>query len=338
MKSSKKFNLSLLIAIPVIFAGYFLSVHYCYFDNKNDSLSIATYFDFKEALADSIQSNKILFTSGSNNFLGIRAYQVEEAFGIPSVNMAIHAGLRAEYILDRLKRTLKKGDMVILPFEYSNYGYTGEPSITLNKYLLSYDKEYLNEQYEFVDRLKILSSISVVDLSNSIIFGTDDTEESEKKVEYLKNINRNGDMLNMTEHDSLKTKKTPFKMPVPVTSETRGLLAIKAFNNYCKENGVHLFVTFPNLIKEKAYTTEKYQVYFKHLLNYFKKNNIDVIGTPEEAMYPKPLFFDSEYHLISKGSDLRTADFIKLMKQNDAVKNALHSMKSANFTESTAQN
>lgn len=326
MKSSKKFNLSLLVAIPVLFAGYFLSVYYGFFDNKNDSLSVETYFEYKEALADSIQSNKILFTSGSNNFLGIRAYQVEESFGVPSVNMAIHAGLRAEYILDRLKATLKKGDMVILPFEYSNFGYEREPSITLNKYLLSYDKKYLKEHYSFVEQLKILSSISIVDLSNSILFGTNPKEVATQKIEYLKNINLNGDMLNMTEHDSLKTKKTAFKLPQPFDKETIGLLAIKEFNTYCKQEGIHLFITFPNIIKDKAYSTKKYQAYFNHLLHYFKAAKIGVIGTPEDAMYPKHLFFDSEYHLISKGSDIRTEDFIEMMKQNNEVRTALKKM------------
>jgi len=329
MKSTKKFNLALLIAIPLIFAGYFLSVYYFYFDNKNDSLSVETYFDYKEALADSIETNKILFTSGSNNFLGIRAYQVEDAFNVPSVNMAIHAGLRAEYILDRLKKSLKRGDMAILPFEYSNFGYTGEPSITLNKYLISYDKEYLNSHYDPIDRLKILSSISVLDLAHSIVVGTDTKEVAEKKVDYLKNINSKGDMLNMHEHDSLKTKKTPFKLPAPITLETKGLMAIKEFSSYCKENGIHLFVTFPNLIKEKAYSTEKYQSYFNFLSSYFKKNKIAVIGTPEGAMYPKSLFFDSEYHLISKGSDIRTADFIKTMRQNKAVISTITAMRTA---------
>jgi len=327
MKKAKKFNLGLLIAIPLIFTVYFLLVNYCYFDRKNDSFSIQTYFEYKEALADSIPTKKILFASGSNNFLGIRAYQIEEAFGIPSVNMAIHAGLRSEYILYRLEKSLNKGDMVILPFEYSNFGYDGEPSITLNKYLLSYDKKYFKKHYTLTSRLKMLSSISIMDLSNSIIFGIDPEEDATKKADFLKNINLNGDMLHITEHDSLKTKKPPFKMPIPTNKETLGLKALKKFRDYCKENDIHLFIAFPNIVEKEEYSHKKYQAYFDHLLSYFKENSIDVIGAPEDAMYPKYLFFDSEYHLISKGSDLRTAKFIKLMKQDKNVQSALNSMR-----------
>ncbi len=327
MMSTKKFNLSLLFVIPIIFAGYFLSVHYFYFDNKDDSFSVETYFDFKESQANSIKGNKILFTSGSNNFLGIRAYQVEEEFNVPAVNMAIHAGLRAEYILNRLKRTAKPGDMIILPFEYSNFGYNGEPSVTLNKYVLSYDKAYVDDQYSLVDRLKLLSSISLLDLGNSILYSANENDVIEKRTEFLKNINRNGDMLNITEHDSLKTKKNPFILPKPFDLETKGLKAIKEFDIWCKKNDIALFITFPNLIKEKAYSNKKYQAYFNHLLDYFKTNNIEVIGEPEDAMYPKELFFDSEYHLISKGSDFRTADFIQLLKENTKANNALKTMK-----------
>ena len=325
--SAKKFNWSLVFVIPVIFAGYFLSVHYFYFDNKDDSFSVETYFDFKEALADSIQGNKILFASGSNNFLGIRAYQIEDEFKVPAVNMAIHAGLRAEYILHRLKEVTKPGDMIIAPFEYSNFGYNGEPSATLNKYILSYDQHYIDEEYDFVDRLKLLSSISLLDLVKSIGNGTNAQKDIEKREEFLKNINRNGDMLNITLHDSLKTKKNPFALPKPIDLETRGLQAIKEFNLYCKENNIAFFVTFPNLIKEKAYSNEKYQAYFNYLDSYFRVNDIAVIGKPEDAMYPKALFFDSEYHLISKGSDIRTADFIKLLRENKKTSSTLEAMK-----------
>jgi len=325
--SAKKFNWSLVLIIPVIFAGYFLAVHYFYFDNKDDSFSVETYFDFKESIADSIQGNKILFASGSNNFLGIRAYQIEEEFKVPTVNMSIHAGLQAEYILHRLKSSVNSGDMVIAPFEYSNLGYTGEPGVTLNKYILSYDKQYVDDHYGLVDRLKLLSSISILDLANSVIFGTTKAEDIEKRANFLKNINRNGDMLNMTQHDSLKTKKNPFALPKPFDVETTGLKAIKEFNRYCKKNNVTFFITFPNLIKDKAYTKKKYQEYFEFLLSYFKSNDIAVIGTPEDAMYPKKLFFDSEYHLISNGSDIRTADFIRLFKENTEATTTIKSMK-----------
>jgi hypothetical protein len=271
-------------------------------------------------------NNRILFTSGSNNFLGIRAYQVQDTFKVPAINMSIHAGLTTDYILDRLKRTVKSGDMVIVPFEYSNFTYNGDPSIVLNKYLLTYDKDYFESNYSFVEKLKILSSISLYDLLYSLL-GTRNHEGANSRVDLLKNLNQNGDMLNVTEHDSLKTKKNPFDLPNPINLESRGLKAIKAFNDYCNDNKIAFFVTFPNLVYDKVYESEKYQNYFKFLSLYFDKHQIDVLGSPLQAMYPRRLFFDSEYHLISEGSDLRTADFIKILNQNLKVITKLNAMR-----------
>ncbi|MBU2947839.1 hypothetical protein [Zobellia uliginosa] len=326
MKKFKIFNLSLLVCIPLIFGIYFVSVYYFYYDNKDDSYSIETYFNFKESLAKKAKGNKILFSSGSNNFLGIRAYQVEDAFGVPAYNMSIHAGLKTDYIIDRLKPILNEGDIVILPLEYNNFTYNGEPSITLNKYLLTYDKEYFNTKYDYTEQLKMLSSINVIDLFSSLLNGKNIGKE-EQRLEFLKNINENGDMLNMTIHDSLKTKKSPIKLPKTLDVEFKGLKAINEFNNYCNEKNISLFITFPNLIYDKAYENEKYSNYFNFIISFLNKNNIEIIGSPLQAMYPQNLFFDSEYHLISKGSDIRTSDFIEQLKNNAKAIDKLKSIK-----------
>lgn len=323
----KNFNFALIFLIPFVFSFYFSLVYFFYRDTTSDSFAIETYFNFKESAANAIHANKILFTSGSSNFLGIRAYQIEDTYNVPTVNMSINAGLRAEYILDRLKKSINPGDVVIVPFEYSNFTYTREPSITLNKYLLTYDKEYFLDHYDFVEQLKILSSISILDFFKNLIDVYYNDNTGAKRLKFLKNINKNGDMLNMVKHDSLKTKAPPFKLPDPIRKETIGLKAVKEFNDHCRQNNISFFITFPNIVYDKIYTQRKYQDYFDYLFSYFDEYKIEVIGSPLKAMYPRKMFFDSEYHLTSEGSDKRTQDFIRMLNNNKGMLTKINAMK-----------
>jgi len=319
MKTYKKFTLYFLIVAPLIWLLYFVSVYLFYFDNKHDSFSVNTYFKYKEDLAKSIDKKKIIFTSGSNNFLGIRTAKVEEHFGMPTANMSIHAGLGATYILDRVKKVLKKGDIVIVPLEYSNFIKNGEQSIVKNKYLLTYDKEYFKNSLDLSEQLKCISSVSVLDLINSVRDGSKETQGEKERVELLKDLNKNGDMLNKTEHDEFKTSRPLFRLPSPYNLETKALIAIKEFNNWCKEREITFYITYPNTIYRKEYETKRYADYFKSLEDYFKKNSIEFIGKPLEMMYAKKYFYDTQYHLISEGSDIRTKDFIEVLEKENRI-------------------
>jgi hypothetical protein len=319
MKTYKKFTLSFLLVAPLIWLLYFVSIYLFYFDNKHDSFSVNTYFKYKENLAKSIDSKKVVFTSGSNTFLGIRTIGVEKHFGIPTVNMAVHAGLGTTYILDRVKKVLNKGDIVIVPLEYSNFIKNGEQSIVKNKYLLSYDKEYFLNSLAFSDKLKCISSISVFDLVVSILDGSKETKGKKDKVELLKDLNKNADMLNKTEHDPFKTSRPLFQLPTPYNVETKALTAIKEFNTWCKEREITFYITYPNTIYRKAYETKRYADYFNFLEEFFRKNNIEFIGKPLEMMYAKKYFYDTQYHLISEGSDIRTKDFIEVLEKENRI-------------------
>jgi hypothetical protein len=314
MKKYKKFVIGFLSLVPIIFILYLSSIYFLYFDSRNDSFSIKIYSDYKNRYANSIDGRKLLFVSGSSNFLGIRTSKIEEYFNIPTVNMGIHAGLRSEYILYQAKKVLKKGDVVIVLFDYENLIYNGEPSIVKNQYILTYDRDYFNN-LDFISQLKTLSSISLYDLAFSANDKFETHYTDNQKNNFLKNLNKNGDMLGREKHYELKTKKPLLKLPNPITLETKGLIEMVKFRDWCKDNGIKLYVSYPNMIYRDEYKNRKeYQEYFTFTDNYFKSHNIQTIGTPFDAMYPRKYFHDNQYHLTSKSSDIRTEDFIKLSK------------------------
>ncbi len=314
MKKYKKFVTRFILLVPILFVVYLSSIYFLYFDSRNDSFTIKIYYDYKENYAKSIKSQKIVFVSGSNNFLGIRASQIENYFNIPTVNLSVHAGLRTEYILYKSKKVLNKGDIVIIPFEYENLMFNGEASIVKNQYLLTYDRDFLDKQ-DFISQLKILSSISLYNFAFSAYDSFKEFYSDEVKYSYIKHLNRNGDMLDREKHFDLKTKKSLLKLLSPIDLETEGLKEIVKFSKWCDNHGVILYMSYPNMIYRDEYKNKiEYKQYFTFLAKYFNDKNIITIGTPYNAMYPREYFHDSEYHLISKASDIRTKDFINQSK------------------------
>ena len=56
----------------------------------------------------------------------------------------MHAALEIDYILDRAKKILKPGDIVIVPLEYNVLLYDGSLNEVRARYVLLFDKDYYN--------------------------------------------------------------------------------------------------------------------------------------------------------------------------------------------------
>ena len=233
--------------------------------------------------------------------------------------MAIHAGLKTEYILHRAKNILISGDIVILPMEYQNFTWDGKVEETYRDYILTHDKEYfknmpLKEQFGFI------FSITPYGLIKSMIEQKRTLKDAEIGKGYtVLTLNKNGDET-YKEGTKIGFKTIPFELPNPYNIETYGLLKIKEFSKWCEDNNIKLFVTFPNTVNLKAYYEEPYTNYFNFLLEYFEKNNIKVIGKPTDSLYSIEYFYDTNYHMNSYGAKIRTYEFLEKFKEYDLNK------------------
>ena len=80
--------------------------------------------------------------------------------------------------------------------------------------------------------------------------------------------------------------------------------------------------TVPKFISVKDNIQKKYKKKYldqiiknkNFLKEYFNENNIEVIGTPHDSMYPLKYFYDTHYHMNTKGSKIRTKELIKIIK------------------------
>jgi hypothetical protein len=293
---------------------FFLLLKYSFYKVPKSSLWIQNCFIKKDGYALSINDKKIVFTSGSNSLYGMETNIIEDTLGIPTVNMAIHAGLKTDYILYRTKNILKSGDIVILPLEYQNYLWNGEEESTRTGYILTHDKNYFLTELDFYEQLSLLLSVKPFDLGKSFKEKFQLLKEQEIGKGYTSvTLNKNGD--ETYKNGILSKKHEPFELQKSFI-ETKGLSEIVKFSKWCKKNRIKLFITFPNTINHTEYYKEPYTSYFENLISFFKNNDIYVIGKPTDFLYSKNYFYDTNYHMNSIGAKIRTFEFLQILEEN----------------------
>jgi hypothetical protein len=312
-----KLFIKLILLFTLIAFLIFGTLNYFLYKVPQNTLWINNSFVIKDNYAKSINIPKIVFTGGSSVLYGVNTIDIEKELNTPTVNMAIHAGLQADYIIHRAKSILKSGDIVILSFEYEALRWNGEQNPARTDYILTHDKMYFNNM-NFYEQLSMIYSINSTDLFKSII----QQIKTPVKLVVGKNVRGyNADSLNINGDETYKNGIRPtvsdynhIPFPLHDLKETIGLSKIKDFSLWCKNNNIKLFITYPNMINQEEYYQDSYLNYFRFLKGYFNDNDIKVIGSPHDAMYPLKYFYDTSYHMNEKGSQIRTKNLIKRIK------------------------
>lgn len=324
MRRYKKFLiLSFLFILPSILVYWVLAFYF--FKTPLTSLVFRVYMDKKEEIAKSVSGPKIILSSGSATLYGLRAKDIQEEFGVPTVNLAVNAGLGIDYILYRAKKVMRAGDIVILPLEYNHFLYQGEYSFAKSFYIKTYDRKYFENlsMYEKIwDIVNTRPDYFFKGIIEQLTYRNAEFEVM--KMDMLKNSTNNGDSFKILpkKRDLIKRIR-PFDISRGKRGEkfveTAGLKTLNDFSKWCKQNNIILYITYANTIHFKEYDTASYLEYFDFLQNYFKKNGIYTIGAPSDFFYDAALFYDTEYHLTQDAITIRTKQFIGKMEELNIV-------------------
>jgi hypothetical protein len=294
---------------------------YIYFYYKRD---ISTHWIYgayakKELYAKSIKDHKIVFTGGSNVLMGITTKKIEEVLHIPCVNYGVHAGLRTSYIIYKTKQILKKGDIVVMPLEYSNINWDGSINDTLVGYILAKDKNYF-DHLTWTRRIKMIYSITPYKIFKMYLSRIPSIKKKLLQSGYkLDSINKNGDETN-NQGNKYKHYFTHIQLPKQNLLSLKGIEEIISFAKWCKNRGVSFYLTYPNILQIKDFNKKVYADYIDNLEKILLKYNVKVIGKPEEAFFKEEQMYDSKYHLNQKGNKIRTQYMLNLIERKVLVK------------------
>jgi hypothetical protein len=327
-----KFILQSILFSILLIAGY-------WFIASHTSLSRGNYYGFsfgymsglkiKHQRAKEITQPKIMFVGGSSLAYGMDSELVEKTLLVPVVNLGLHGGLGVSFMLNQAKKLLKKGDIVFISIEY----FMGEGDYKLiEKTCLEFPEVADIREFSIKQEIKLHLSETRADLvkyvedkpkkrkldPNAIGW----TANLKKNYNPLREFNKYGDYtqhLNRKGWYKRRSDESKFQYRY-----WEGIELLNKFHVAAKEKGADVFFIYPPLAKE---------VYDLHvtMINKFSKdlnNDLDfeVLNTPEDFVFENRYFYDTHYHLIDKGREIRTKKQLEFFLQNEQV---CHSIKRA---------
>ena len=260
----------------------------------------------KDSLLQNVTSPRIIFIGGSNLVYGLNSQLFKDSLSLNSINTGSTATVGLSYMMDNTLPYIRSGDIVVIAGEYQQffrsfaYGSQG-----LLRLLMDVDpsgfKHLKREQW-----LKLPKN-----LPEYFVSKFDPNEYFDIKINpaYTADIfNQYGDS---NAHWVLK--KQGFD---PDDFNNRKLnkaifAEMKIFEQELIKRGAYLFVSYP-CFQAKSFDLNKKAIDLveKTLI----KNNFDLLGTAERYKMNDSLMFDTPYHLIKTGVDLRTELLIEDVK------------------------
>ena len=283
--------------------------------------------DDKYKLVNQTTSRKILLVGGSNVAFGLSAAQIEKKTNIPTVNLALHAGLSMTFALEQAKAWAKPGDIVILSIEPSVF--PGEEKSDRPSGDLLFNLAVTHPQYLGIlpSNYKLLLDKGHQGLGGMFLAGIKDSatilrgKAIADSVYSRENFNSHGDM---DGHCGLERKlaqtnftgKPAYKDTWEVEHENR-IEQIESFAKELGDRNVAVYYSFAPIPETNWKASKKVANLVKNNLNKIK--NLQVIDTPEKAVYSDDSFYDTDNHLNCKQRQRRTAKVVNKLDKLEAL-------------------
>ena len=273
----------------------------------------------KHARLDSITSPKIIIIGGSNTAFGIDSQMIEDSLHMPVVNMGIHVGLGLEYMINEVKPSIKKGDLVIMIPEYSLL-FSNEESGKNGVFYKTFEVypkaiNYININ----NRIPTLLNAYVAILQSKLKSQLFDSE-----AEQLPHIKRNHQVYRRNSYNKKGDMIAHLSMSTQVYNKTDD-----TFESFKERKISEKFQKWTNslyqLTKQKqatmvmSFAPSPKSIFDKKIGNSLFKSlteqtKFPIITNPGDVVFPDSMFFDTRYHLLKKSRMKRTEQLIRRLK------------------------
>jgi hypothetical protein len=300
----KKFIVKSLLFLGLIAAVFFVvSLNYKRTINKETDY-IAAIIDKHQTL-DAIKENRLILIGGSNLPFGIDSKMLSDSLQTNAINMGLHAGLGLNFMLNEVKPSIKKNDVIVLCLEYPLYLNDAKTDVDLIDYTQEiYAPAQAYHQFNVKEKLLVYYSKFEKTFNKK--------EEVTNEVFNRKQFNPYGDNtghLNKPNEKVLKNKEPIGKIEI---SESLGLL--KDFNDLVNQKGAKLFISYPAYERTEFIKNQSKLI---ELDKELKENlsQITFLNSPETFAFESDYFYDTVYHLNGKGREKRTRIFFEELRE-----------------------
>lgn len=256
----------------------------------------------KNKLLQNTPSPRIIFVGGSNLAYGLDSKRIKDSLHINPINTGVHINIGLKYMLENTLPYIKKGDIIVLSAEYQQfYGSLADGEGELFSIVADIvpESRSMLDLRQYLKLAELLPEYAQSKLQPILLFYKFPKDTS-IGVYDRKAFNIYGDAY---AHWNLPGQQ--YK-PYPAMNESFNnniFNALITFKDQLEKKGAKLYITFPGY----QYSSYKISVEpIKNIEKHLKDNNFVLISSPEEYVMPDSLTFDTPYHLIKKGVEIRT--------------------------------
>jgi len=271
----------------------------------------------KEAILKKTSGRRLLIVAGSNALFGIDSKILKRKYGRDCVNLGVNAGLLLPYILYRARRELARGDIVLLPLEYSMYVYDGEPNEQIIGFTYAFDPAFFSE-LGWRERIEMLWKTPLSRVLEGYL------QTGRKAIDYglygAHHIDDNGDQKANSLKDIGKEERAALAAIKPERygreyhKDAISWRYLEAFEKWARRNGICTIYTPPVFMDNPLYHNDAVErAFYENLPQEARKHGLRFVGNPYEFMYPKEWFFNTDYHLNAEARKRHTARLVKLL-------------------------
>jgi hypothetical protein len=284
------------------------------FNPSSKNAYLAAIID-KMHLLDSVPSPRLILMSGSSMAFGVDGDLLSKELEIPVVNASLHFKLGSRFMMDELKATVRKGDIVLISLEYvvTSKGKCEEKLMAADFYppaknwihFTSFSEEMGAYTVHRLADFKLLMG-EAWSGTRSRPISIDDTTS----VFFRKCYAKNGDLLGHLNNPQPKFEVPEISVDVEFSKPIQDLNDFEAF---AKQKGVKVFFTFPSYV-ESGY--EKNMTVIKIIEKQFRDNlKCTILGSPENSVMDDVFFYDNVFHPNAQGRQIFTSRLIQLLEQ-----------------------
>lgn len=284
----------------------------CVVKNQYDQSYTAAIND-KLSRLQSLDSPKIVILGDSNLAFGLNCGMIEQAFGMPVVNMALHGGISDSYYEELVRPHIREGDLVVIaPYVFEDtvvFPDKGLALTMLEKNRPLWEPVSTRSKWDLVQAYPYYAYSC---LTKWITFsGNKAVNSSYSRTAF----NEYGDVTNKPAEygiapESLFGSEGVIRIP---PSNQSCFDRINGFRDYVVSRGAQLVLAaYPVADCEGRPDGAEYET-FERLL----KDNLTcpVISRYEDYFLSPEYFYDTILHLTQEGADLRTEQLIRDLEQ-----------------------
>ena len=280
----KLFLLLLLTAMLLCMAAVF---DFTVVGNQYSHFYTASLMDKVDRLC-SITEPKIILVGNSNISFGMDSALLEDAMGMPVVNLGLQGGLGNAFHEEIAKLNIQPGDIVVVShIDYADDDKLNDPELAWITMLRAYPNYAFNCLVRWQRGW------------NTIPAGTLYIREG---------VNTYGDFVMRTGQETSTYQFRAEELTVPQVGDAC-MTRMNKLNKYICDKGARMVVSY-SPIADGEFTPDR-EAYHAFAAELESRLDCPVISDIDDYFFPYNCFFDTKYHLNEVGARLRTEQLIR---------------------------